>query len=120
MVRAVHIEVLEEMSSSCFINALRRFSAIRGEVKVIRSDCGTNFVGSVRDLEANVINLDDRPLKNFLNESGINWVFNPPHASHMGGAWERMIGVTRRILDAVLPGVKHLTHDILTTLMAPL
>lgn len=35
VIRAVHIEVLEEMSSSSFVNALRRFVALRGEVLVI-------------------------------------------------------------------------------------
>lgn len=41
--RAVHIEVIEEMSFSSFINALRRFFAIRGPAKQLRSDRGTNF-----------------------------------------------------------------------------
>lgn len=38
----------------------------------------------------------------------------------MGGVWERMIGVTRRILDALLlgPKGKNLTHEVLSTLMA--
>ena len=74
--RAIHIEVIEELSSSSFINALRRLHALRGVVKTFRSDCGTNFVGCV--------NL----LKEYLLSNGIEWIFNPPHASHMGGAWE--------------------------------
>lgn len=44
--RAVHLELLEEMSLSSFINALRRYTVIRGEVKLFRSDRGTNFVGA--------------------------------------------------------------------------
>ena len=38
----------------------------------------------------------------------------------MGGVWERMIGVTRRILDVVLLDHtgKHLTHDVLNTFMS--
>lgn len=38
----------------------------------------------------------------------------------MGGAWERLIGVTRRILDSILFEVKHtkLTHEVLCTFMA--
>ncbi len=38
----------------------------------------------------------------------------------MGGAWERLIGVARRILDALLvkDGATRLTHEVLTTLMA--
>lgn len=45
--RAIHIEVVEEMRSSAFINALRRFVAIRGPVREFRSDRGTNFIGAL-------------------------------------------------------------------------
>ncbi len=53
-------------------------------------------------------------------EKGCTWVFNPPHASHMGGAWERMIGVSRRILGSMLQQISPscLTHEVLSTLMA--
>ncbi len=38
----------------------------------------------------------------------------------MGGVWERMIGIARRILDAMLMNVgsTRLTHEVLVTLMA--
>jgi hypothetical protein len=48
--RAVHIELIEELSSASFINALQRFVAIRGPVKQYRSDLGTNFVGTTKEL----------------------------------------------------------------------
>lgn len=43
-----------------------------------------------------------------------------PHASHMGGVWERMIGVSRKVLDSMLlrEGMKPVTHEVLTTLLA--
>ena len=117
-IRAIHIEVIAEMSSSAFINALRRFIAIRGEVVEFRSDRGTNFVGAVDDIGVQAINVEDRTIQKVLNDGQIRWVFNPPHASHMGGVWERMIGVVRRIIDSILTGIKNLTHDVLVTLMA--
>lgn len=118
--RAVHIELIEEMSSSSFINALRRFQALRGTVKEFRSDCGTNFVGAVHELNIDAINVTDTAITTHLMNSGAVWRFNPPHASHMGGAWERMIGVTRRILDSMLLDIKgaKLTHEVLVTFMA--
>ena len=118
--RAIHIEVVEEMSSSSFINALRRFISVRGNVKVFRSDRGTNFVGATDSLKIDVINVEDTTVKNFLYNKGTVWIFNPPHSSHMGGVWERMIGVARRILDSLLLGQhgSHLTHEVLTTFMA--
>ncbi|XP_063408738.1 uncharacterized protein LOC134692218 [Mytilus trossulus] len=118
--RAVHIELIEEMSSSAFINAVRRFAAIRGQVKIFRSDRGTNFIGAIDDLKIDSINVEDGPFKNFLYNSGTTWIFNPPHSSHMGGAWERMIGIARRILDSMLINAagRSLTHDVLNTFMA--
>lgn len=75
-------------------------------MKIIHSDQGTNFVRSTNDVNANVISVNDIPIQRYLSDHRINWVFNPPHASHMGGAWERMIGVARRILDSLLLDVK--------------
>lgn len=116
--RAVHIEVVEEMSSSSFINALRRFFALRGPAKQLRSDCGTNFVGACREMGINTV--EQGEVQKYLQEEKCTWIFNPPHSSHMGGVWERMIGVARRILDNMLlcAGQRHLTHETLTTFLA--
>ena len=119
-VRAVHIEIIEAMSTSSFINALRRFIAIRGPVQLIRSDCGTNFKGACRELKVLLQDQNEPNISRFLSQEGCAWIFNPPHSSHMGGAWERMIGVSRRILDSMLSQIRppHLTHEVLSTLMA--
>lgn len=110
--RAVHIELVEDMSSPTFINALRRFVAIRGRVAEFRSNRGTNFVGSTDALGIAAINVERFSMKKFLTNNGCTWIFNPPHSSHMGGVWERMIGMTRRILDSMFlkESKKDLTH----------
>ena len=119
-VRAVHIELIEAMDTSSFINALRRFFAIRGPVKLIRSDCGTNFKGASKELK--ILLQDDKEpnVFRFLSKEGCTWIFNPPHSSHMGGVWERMIGVSRRILDSMLSQIQpsNLSHEVLSTVMA--
>ena len=118
--RAIHIEVIEELSSSSFINCLRRLISLRGYVKEIRSDRGSNFVDATDHLGVNVINVEDGPVQKFLSGKKVTRIFNAPHSSHMGGVWERMIGVTRRILDSMLMDIqsKHLSLEVLTTLMA--
>ena len=117
--RAVHIEVLESLDTSSLINAMRRFFAIRGPAKILRSDQGTNFVGARKELEMDP-RVDVASVGRHLADAGCTWLFNPPHAPHMGGAWERMIGVTKNILNAML--MRHdsarLTHEVLTTFMA--
>lgn len=119
-VRAIHIELIESMDTSSFINALRRFLALRGPVAQLRSDCGTNFVGARNELKAATNEMDKKHIEAFLVREGCEWIFNPPHASHTGGVWERMIGIARRILDAMLSELasKQLTHEVLSTLMA--
>ena len=81
--RAVHIEVIESMDTSSFINALRRFLAIRGPVIQLRSDCGTNFVGACTKLQAVLKPSDASPVKRFLLKEGCEWLFNP-HRRCMG------------------------------------
>ena len=118
--RAVHIEVVDSMSSSAFINALRRFIAIRGKVNIFRSDRGTNLVGAMDDLGLDRISVENNVLREFFDNVGTKWILNPPHAPHFGGAWERLIGIVKRILSAILsePVNQHLTHDVFCTLMA--
>ena len=114
--RAVHIEVIEDKTSS----SLRRFIAIRGHVKEFRSDRGRNFIGSTDHLGVDVINVENGPIKRFLLDQRSVWISNPPYASHMGGTWESMISLMRRILDTILmdKAVKVLTQEILTTFLA--
>ena len=120
VVRAIHIEVIESMDTSSFINALRRFLALRGPTIQFRSDCGSNFIGARSELQGVLKASDVAAVQRYLFKEGYEWVFNPPHASHAGGDWERMIGVARRILELMLADVaaKHLTHEVLVTMMA--
>merc|ERR1712243_180480 len=80
--RAVHIEVLESMDTSSFINALRRFFALRGPAKLLRSDCGTNFIGACRDLGINSSGRQKESLDRFLADQGCEWHFNLKAQSH--------------------------------------
>ncbi|XP_068213685.1 uncharacterized protein [Palaemon carinicauda] len=116
---AVHIELIEEISSSAFINAVRQFISLICQVKIFWSDRGANYIGAVDKLRIDSINVEDGPFRIFLYNSRTTWIFNPPHSSHMGGAWERMIGITRRILDYMLLNNtgKSLTRDVLNTFL---
>ncbi|XP_048731719.2 uncharacterized protein LOC125648761 [Ostrea edulis] len=117
--RAAHIEVIEEMSSSSFINALRRFLSLRGPVKIIRSDRGTNFIGAAGEMKVSTIKVEEGPIQQFLVKSCITWIFNVPHSSHMGGVWERVIGMTRKLLNSMLLEScgKPLQHETLATFL---
>jgi hypothetical protein len=49
--RAVHIELLKDLSTNSFINALHCLIAIRGAISTLRSDQGTNFTGAESELK---------------------------------------------------------------------
>lgn len=61
------------MTSSSFVNAMRRFVAMRGVVSEFRSDRGTNFVGAASELHMNIVNVEDSRMKAFLEEKRIVW-----------------------------------------------
>ncbi|KAI4882679.1 hypothetical protein NFI96_029603, partial [Prochilodus magdalenae] len=83
-------------------SALRRFFARRGQVKILRSDNGTNFVGAERELRRAIEEWNISRIDNATRQRGIQWMFNPPTGSHHGGAWERLIRSVRKILNTTL------------------
>ena len=93
--RAVHIEVAHSLDTDSFLQALCRFISRRGPVREIRSDNGTNFVGARRELCEALNEMDQTEITEQLRQQNVNWKFNPPAASHMGGVWERQIRTTR-------------------------
>ncbi|XP_043246524.1 uncharacterized protein LOC122394039 [Amphibalanus amphitrite] len=117
-VRAVHIEVAENLSGDSFLCALRRFVARRGHVKVLRSDKGTNFVGASRELreELEKLRANEDVLHRTLLNQGVEWKFNTAAASHHGGVWERQIRSIRRILGSLLDS-QTFTEETLLTLL---
>jgi hypothetical protein len=93
--RAIHIEVAHSLTTDSFIHALRRFISRRGNLKSLRSDNGTNFVGAHRELLKEIEQWNKNSVEKWLLQKGITWTFNPPFASHFGGVWEREIRTIR-------------------------
>ena len=113
--RAVHIESVPGLDVNSFRNALRRFFALRGVCRHLRSDNGSNFVAAQKQIDS--VNA----LKCLQDEAASHkceWIFNPPYASHFGGSWERAIGSVRKIMNASLLqiGKRAITRDELDTL----
>ncbi|XP_029922895.1 uncharacterized protein LOC115370126 [Myripristis murdjan] len=100
--RAVHIEMLDDLSTDAFINALRCFISLRGAVSQLRCDRGTNFVGASNEFKEALKKLDIRTLEAFLADKQCEFVFNAPSASHAGGIWERQIRTIRSVLNVTL------------------
>ena len=67
--RAIHIESTNSLSTDAFIQALRRFVSRRGNVWVIITDNGTNFVGASAELNKAFSEINHKKIK-FIMEHG--------------------------------------------------
>lgn len=93
--RAIHLEPLEDMSSKACLSGIQIFASIYGPPKHFYSDNGTNFVGLSRIFN----NIVSHLAPDLADKIGVTWHFNPPYTPHFGGAWERMIQSTKKMLQ---------------------
>ena len=71
--RAVHLDLVRDLSTDSFLLALIRFMARRGKPKVIWTDNGTNFIGTERELSVLLKDLNQTEIENSLNENVRNF-----------------------------------------------
>ncbi|XP_011859183.1 PREDICTED: uncharacterized protein LOC105556701 [Vollenhovia emeryi] len=105
-IKAVHLEIVSDLSSDGFLAALRRFVARRGVPEHIYSDNGTNFIGAnnqLKDLYA-LFNSNEhmKRVDKYANELRISWHFIPPIAPHFGGLWESTVKIFNHHLKRVV------------------
>ena len=86
VVRAIHLELVDSLSTEDFMKAFERFAARRGKPEVIFSDNGLNFKGG----------------SHILATRGIKWKFSAQRAPWWGGFWERLIRMTKDALRRTL------------------
>ncbi|XP_062534718.1 uncharacterized protein LOC134203901 [Armigeres subalbatus] len=99
--RAIHIEVVHTLSTDSCIMSLRSCVARRGTPKTIYSDRGTCFIGASREMRETAAVLNHEKLMKEFSET--TWKFIPPVSPHMGGSWERLVGIVKRNLLAIRP-----------------
>ena len=120
-VKAVHLEVVSDLTTEAFIACLRRFIARRGKPSLIWSDNGTNFIGAANEIKQLTQFLNQRAtqgsISDFLSSQMIEWKFIPQRAPHFGGLWEAAVKSMKRHLRKVTGEVK-LTFEELTTVVA--
>ena len=114
-IRAVHVELAEDLSTDAFINALRRFVSRRTTPSHMYSDNGTNYVGAQRILQDTVKSLNQQRINDFCLEHRIKWHFNPPTASNQGGAWEIMVRSIKRMIYKIFYKLPAVAEDVLRT-----
>ncbi|GFU98866.1 integrase catalytic domain-containing protein [Trichonephila clavipes] len=116
--RAIHLEILSDLTSDAIIATLKRFMSRRGKCSKIFTDNATNFVGANSQLKAfyKSLNFQDQNLVTYFTEEGIEWNFILPRALHMGGLWEAGIKSVKYHLKQAL-GRSRLTYEEFETVI---
>ena len=112
--RAVHLEIVPDLTADSFLLALRTMSWYKAPPKVIMTDNATNFTKSAKILKE--ISISNRVIEEF-NLKGIEWVFTPAYAPHFGGIYERMIGTLKKELIKLI-GLSQITYHELRNQLA--
>ena len=116
-VRAVHLELVANLTAEQFLLALRRFIARRGKPTEIILDNATQFQATQKTTEKAWRNtIKDPDVKSYTANEGITWRFIVQLAPWMGGFYERLIGITKTALKKTL-GKLTLTREELTTII---
>ncbi|XP_065355117.1 uncharacterized protein LOC135949468 [Calliphora vicina] len=100
--KAIHIEVVSDLSTNTFLLCLKRFIGRRGIPLRLYCDNATNFVGAnfkLQEFKQHFFNDDNvKSLMNYSEITGFKFVFIPPRSPHFGGLWESAVKSTKNIL----------------------
>lgn len=113
--RAIHLELVSDLSTGAYLLALKRFISRRGKPSEIFSDNGRNFVGLISDFSKFLSSCSEH-IKDYVASQNIKFTLNPPYASHFGGIWERGIRSCKHHLRRVV-GNAHLTYEEFNTVL---
>lgn len=102
-VKAVHLELVTDLTTDAYIAALNRFVARRGKPRSITSDNGTNFVGASNDLHRF---LQASNVASEIAQEGIEFNFTPAYSPHFNSLAEAAVKSCKHHLKRLL----HLTH----------
>jgi transposase InsO family protein len=116
--KAVHIELVNNLTTEAFLGALKRFVSRRGKCAKLYSDNATNFVGAKRELQElkTLFESQDhqRKMHDLLSKDGIEWNFIPARSPHFGALWESAVRLLKYHLRRTV-GNAALTYEEMST-----
>lgn len=117
--KAVHLEVVSDLTAEAFIGALRRFTSRRGQVNHIYSDNGTNFT-KANKLLSELTEKEKEEFECKLNEetekNEIQFHFSPAYSPHFNGIAESAVRSAKYHLKRTIKTA--FTFEELTTILS--
>ncbi|XP_050677701.1 uncharacterized protein LOC126974279 [Leptidea sinapis] len=112
-VRAVHLELVSDLTKEAFLGAFNRFISRRGKPQRVFSDNGTTFVRAFNEL-SRLLQVSSNTISNDIANEGIEFKFIPAYSPHFGGLWEAAVKSIKTLLRRVM-SLTHLTYEELST-----
>ncbi len=104
--KAVHLEIVRDLSSAGFLAALRCFVARRGCPATLTTDNGTNFIGAQKELKELYDFINTPTAQNavdcYCTAQNIKWSHIPARSPHFGGLWEAAVKSMKLLLAKVV------------------
>ena len=120
-VKAVHLELVGDLTTASFLAALDRFVSRRGKPDLIISDNGTNFVGAKAELEDVQKLFNDKAhqdaIISFCATKSIEWKFIPPRGPNFGGLWESGVKSVKFHLKRIAGSAKYDYEELYSILV---
>lgn len=113
IVKAVHLEIVSDLTSKALIAAFSRFTSRRGKPSFIFSDNATNFVGAAKEF-AQITSSTE--FQNYAVNESITWKRIPPYSPHFGGLWESTVKSFKTHLKKII-GDTMLTYEEFLTII---
>ncbi|XP_055715552.1 uncharacterized protein LOC129809615 [Phlebotomus papatasi] len=119
--RAIHLELVSDLSTEAFLASFKRFIARRGKPTDVFCDNGKNFVGASSHLADVQQFLSEKTTRHIITKNAaddnISFHFIPPRSPHFGGLWESAVKAFKRHFYRVI-GNERLTQEAFTTVLA--
>lgn len=114
--KAVHLELVSDLTTKSFLSTLQRFVSRRGLCSSIFSDNATNFVSANNELKRLSQLTNNATFQNYLSENQISWHFIPSRSPHFGGIWEAAVRSSKHFLKRVAFNI-HFSYEEFHTLL---
>lgn len=116
--KAVHLELVSDLSTDAFIATFRRFVSRRGKPSHMFSDNGTNFVGASKELKnlQDFVNQNESIITDCMSQEGIVWHHIAPNFPNCGGLWEAGVKSCKHHLKRILTQTPLTFEDFATLL----
>ena len=111
--RAIHLELLRDLSVKSFLQSFRRFASRRGLPSTLLSHNAKTFKAGCKEVKTIV---RSHEVQRYLSSNRVTWKFIVERAPWWGGFWQRLIQSVKKWLKKTV-GRTSLDYDELNTVL---